>query len=53
MNVINQTKLFLSHNFDMKDLRAADVILGLKIERSHEEIGISQSHYIKKSPQEI
>ena len=31
MNVINETKLLLSYNFNMKDLGAANVILGLKI----------------------
>ena len=31
MNVINETKLLFSCNFNMKDLEAADVILGLKI----------------------
>ena len=34
-------KLLLSHNFDMKNLEATDVILELKIEWTHERIGIS------------
>jgi len=46
MNVINETKLLLAHNFDMEDLRGADVTLGFKIQQMHERIGIS--HYIEK-----
>ncbi|GKB73903.1 zinc finger, CCHC-type containing protein [Tanacetum coccineum] len=39
---------FLSSNFDMKDLREAEVILGIRIKRGNNGISISQSHYIEK-----
>ncbi|KAF3644329.1 putative glucan endo-1,3-beta-glucosidase A-like [Capsicum annuum] len=35
--------------FDMKDLGVADVILGKKIHRTPQGLALSQSHYIKKS----
>ena len=38
----------LSNNFDMKDLGIADVILGIKITRTRDEISLSQSHYVDK-----
>ena len=38
----------LSNNFDMKDLRVADVILGIKITRKPDGISLSQSHYVEK-----
>lgn len=34
VNVINETKNFLSSKFEMKDLGEADVILGVKIKRT-------------------
>ncbi|KAK6160828.1 hypothetical protein DH2020_004209 [Rehmannia glutinosa] len=42
-----RTKNMLKDNFDMKDLGIADVILGIKIERTSEGILLSQSHYIE------
>lgn len=45
---VETTKAFLSKKFDMKDLGEADVILGIKIIRDGEHIGLSQSHYIEK-----
>ena len=38
----------LSANFDMKDLREADAILGIKITRTGNGISLDQSHYIEK-----
>ena len=38
----------LFNNFDMKDLRVADVILGIKIKRTPDGINLSQSHYVDK-----
>ena len=46
--VIKSTKRMLSNNFDMKDLGAADVILGIKITRTSDEISLFQSHYVDK-----
>ena len=34
IEVIKSTKRMLSNNFDMKDLRVADVILGIKIKNT-------------------
>jgi hypothetical protein len=48
INEVEETKAFLSKNFDMKDLGEADVILGIKIIRDGNHIGLSQSHYIEK-----
>lgn len=45
---VKNTKKLLSENFDMKDLGEADVILGIKIFRSKNNLMISQSHYIEK-----
>ena len=42
------TKRMLSNNFDMKDLRVADVSLGVKITRSPDGITLSQYHYVDK-----
>ena len=48
INVINETKVLLSIIFLYERSRVAHVVLGLQIERTHERIGISQSHYIEK-----
>ena len=48
MNVVNDTKLFLASNFDMKDLGEAKVILGVKIIRNDSGIILSQEHYVEK-----
>ena len=42
------TKRMLFNSFDMKDLRVADVILGIKITRIPDGISLSQSHYVEK-----
>jgi len=48
IKVIKSTKRMLSNNFDMKDLGVADVILGIKITRTSDEISLFQSHYVDK-----
>ena len=53
INEVEETKAFLSKNFDMKDLGEADVILGIKIIRDGNHIGLSQSHYIEKVLHEV
>ncbi|KAK6160261.1 hypothetical protein DH2020_003642 [Rehmannia glutinosa] len=45
---IMDTKRMLKRNFDMKDMGTADVILGIKISRTHDGIILSQSHYVEK-----
>ncbi|GJZ94301.1 zinc finger, CCHC-type containing protein [Tanacetum coccineum] len=47
-NQVDKTKKFLSSMFSMKDMREADVILGIKIKRENKGIVITQSHYIEK-----
>nr|GEW74351.1 zinc finger, CCHC-type [Tanacetum cinerariifolium] len=44
----DKTKKFLSSRFSMKDMREADVILGIKIKRENKGILITQSYYIEK-----
>jgi len=46
---IKNTKIFLSQNFDMKDLGEADAILGIKITRVDNGLIISQSHHFEKA----
>jgi hypothetical protein len=48
LDLINQTKSFLSQSFDMKDLGDADVILNIKILRGENGISLTQSHYVEK-----
>ncbi|GKA95146.1 zinc finger, CCHC-type containing protein [Tanacetum coccineum] len=45
---VDLTKEYLSSGFFMKDMREADVILGIRIKHKSNEISISQSHYIEK-----
>nr|GEX20092.1 hypothetical protein [Tanacetum cinerariifolium] len=46
---VDLTKEFLSSRFSMKDMREADVILGIRIKHESNGITISQSHYIEKA----
>ncbi|KAL0368068.1 UNVERIFIED_CONTAM: hypothetical protein Scaly_1025700 [Sesamum calycinum] len=48
LEIIIETKSFLKNKFEMKDIGEADVILGIKLIRSTDEIVISQSHYVEK-----
>ncbi|GJW45807.1 zinc finger, CCHC-type containing protein [Tanacetum coccineum] len=50
---VDKTKKFLSSKFSMKDMREADVILGIKIKRGAMGIVITQSHYIEKIPKKF
>ncbi|GJX71443.1 zinc finger, CCHC-type containing protein [Tanacetum coccineum] len=45
---VDLTKEFLSSKFSMKDIREADVILGIRIKHGSNGIAISQFHYIEK-----
>nr|GEU57599.1 zinc finger, CCHC-type [Tanacetum cinerariifolium] len=45
---VDLAKEFLSSKFTMKDMREADVILGVRIKHESNIIAISQSHYIEK-----
>ena len=48
IEIIKSAKRMLSNSFDMKDLRVADVILGIKITRTPDGISLSQSHYVER-----
>ena len=45
--VMKNTKNFLSSKFDMKDLGEADLILGMKINKTAHGLALSQSHYVE------
>ncbi|WKA11227.1 hypothetical protein VitviT2T_028751 [Vitis vinifera] len=46
--MITSTKNMLNSRFDMKDMGLADVILGIKIKRTSDELILSQSQYVDK-----
>jgi hypothetical protein len=47
--VIKEIKDFMSSNFEMKDLREADVILNIKLLREgNGGVTLMQSHYVEK-----
>ena len=48
LNVVHDTKYFLTSNFDMKNFSEAKVILGIKILRDNDCIRLSQSNYVEK-----
>ncbi|KAL6348694.1 hypothetical protein AAG906_019428 [Vitis piasezkii] len=48
LEVVCETKKFLGPKFDMKDLGEAEVILGIKITRTPNELKLSQEHYVEK-----
>ena len=47
-NMIKSTKKMLNLSFDMKDMRLAYVIMGIKISKSLNGLILSQSHYVDK-----
>lgn len=48
LEIVEDTKSYLSMKFDMKDLGEAYVILGMKLERTSQGITLSQSNTIEK-----
>ncbi|GJV71307.1 retrotransposon protein, putative, ty1-copia subclass [Tanacetum coccineum] len=46
--IIKSTKDMLKSKFDMKDMGLADMILGIKIIRTHNGLMLSQEHYVDK-----
>ncbi|GJS66719.1 zinc finger, CCHC-type containing protein [Tanacetum coccineum] len=46
--IFRSTKTMLEIKFDMKDMGLADVILGIKIIRTHNGLVLSQAHYVDK-----
>ncbi|GJU54974.1 retrotransposon protein, putative, ty1-copia subclass [Tanacetum coccineum] len=46
--MIKSTKDMLKSKFDIKDMGLADVILGIKIIRTHKGLVLSQAHYVDK-----
>ena len=54
-NLLTKTKMFLSSNFDMKDMGEAFQVLGIEIHRDRKKIvlGHSQNTYIEKHTEEV
>jgi hypothetical protein len=49
LDVIKEVKDFLSNNFQMKDMREADVILNIKLKReANGGVTLLESHYVEK-----
>ena len=50
VNLLLETKKFLSSNFEMKDLDEASFVLGIEIHRDRRKgvLGLSQKAYLKK-----
>ena len=48
MELINDTKLFLSSHFEMKDLGIIGLIPGVKIRKNENDLYLCQSHYVEK-----
>ena len=50
VNLLLETKKFLSSNFDMKNLGEASFVLGIEIHRERRKgiLGLSQKAYLKK-----
>ena len=50
LKFVQTIKMWLSSTFEMKDMREASYILGVKIHRDRSNIlvALSQEHYIKK-----
>ena len=50
VNLLLETKKFLSSNFDMKDLGEASFVLGIEIHRDRRKgsLGLSQKAYLEK-----
>ena len=50
VNLLLETKKFLSSKFDMKDLGEASFVLGIEIHRDREKeiLGLSQKVYLEK-----
>ena len=46
--MVKSTKDILNSRFDMKDMGLTDIILGIKILRTSDELVLSQSHYVDK-----
>nr|GEU44614.1 retrotransposon protein, putative, Ty1-copia subclass [Tanacetum cinerariifolium] len=49
IKMIKSTNGMLKSKFDMKDMGLADVILRIKIIRTHNEVVLSQAHYVDKN----
>ncbi|OMO89770.1 Integrase, catalytic core [Corchorus capsularis] len=48
IDVVNETKRFLTSKFDMKDMGEANVILGVKIIRCDGSLMLTQEHYVER-----
>lgn len=45
---MNHVRTFFPSQFKIKDIGKIDVVLGVKIERTKNDISVNQSHYIEK-----
>jgi hypothetical protein len=45
--MIKSTKILLANKFDMRNLGVADVILGIRITRTSNQLVLSQSYYVE------
>ena len=48
LNIVKSTKLFLSTNFDMKNMGEINMILKVKVIRSEDCIIMSQKYYVER-----
>jgi hypothetical protein len=48
MEVISETKKYLTSRFKMKDLKEVNTILGIKVKKHNGGYALCQSHYIEK-----
>ena len=48
LDIVQETKQFLSSKFEMKDMGEAKVILGVKIVRNDHGLMLTQEHYVEK-----
>jgi hypothetical protein len=45
--MIKSTKILLANKFDMRNLGVANVILGIRITRTSNQLVLSQSYYVE------
>ena len=45
--MIKSTKILLANKFDMRNLGVVDVILGIRITRTSNQLVLSQSYYVE------
>jgi len=48
IDVVNETKCFLTSKFDMKDMGEANIILGVRIIKNDSGLMLTQAHYVER-----